>query len=230
MTPRTIPPRVLRQRLWDCAVRISRKHRQQHTSILRSKAARLANWRRWKREAAIKERMAEVEVIARRESRRFVSHLDLHDLVQAGCVGLVDAANKYHPDRGKFEAYAYFRIKGAVIDANKRRAYREELNVSIQEFSDSRDGWLPPHLDRCTAPLPDAVMEREQALRRVQEATAGLSRKDQRLLQAWSDGATVREQCKVSGLNQSQTRDRVVEILAAVREAVRVRAGCLPRH
>jgi RNA polymerase sigma factor for flagellar operon FliA len=43
--------------------------------------------------------------------------VDYDDLVQAGVIGLMDAIDKFEPERGlKFETYAVLRIRGAVLD------------------------------------------------------------------------------------------------------------------
>jgi RNA polymerase sigma factor for flagellar operon FliA len=45
------------------------------------------------------------------------SHVDVADLVQGGIFGLVDAIERYEPDRGRrFEVYAMRRIRGAILD------------------------------------------------------------------------------------------------------------------
>jgi len=45
------------------------------------------------------------------------ANVDLDDLIQAGMMGLLDAATRYHDDRGaKFETYASQRIRGAMLD------------------------------------------------------------------------------------------------------------------
>jgi RNA polymerase sigma factor FliA len=54
---------------------------------------------------------------AYRLARRLPSHINVEDLMGAGCIGLADALAKYDragPDR--FEAYADFRIRGAMLD------------------------------------------------------------------------------------------------------------------
>jgi RNA polymerase sigma factor FliA len=54
---------------------------------------------------------------AYRLARRLPSHINVEDLMGAGCIGLADALVKYDrtgPDR--FEAYADFRIRGAMLD------------------------------------------------------------------------------------------------------------------
>jgi RNA polymerase sigma factor FliA len=54
---------------------------------------------------------------AYRLARRLPSHINVEDLMGAGCIGLADALVKYDrtgPDR--FEVYADFRIRGAMLD------------------------------------------------------------------------------------------------------------------
>lgn len=47
--------------------------------------------------------------------------VDLENLEAAGTLGLVEAANRYDPKRGiAFDAYAYRRIRGAVLDELRR--------------------------------------------------------------------------------------------------------------
>ncbi len=46
------------------------------------------------------------------------SIVDFDDLLSAGTVGLIQAVDRYNPDRGvKFETYAISRIRGAIIDS-----------------------------------------------------------------------------------------------------------------
>lgn len=45
------------------------------------------------------------------------ANVELDDLIQAGMMGLLDAANRYQDDQGaKFETYASQRIRGAMLD------------------------------------------------------------------------------------------------------------------
>jgi len=71
------------------------------------------------------------------------SNLEYEDLVQVGVIGLIDAANKYDPTRdNKFETYAEFRIRGAIID---------ELR---------KEDWLP----RC---MRDTIKKVESAMKKL---------------------------------------------------------------
>lgn len=47
--------------------------------------------------------------------------IDLENLEAAGVLGLVEAANRFAPERGtRFETFAYMRIRGAVLDELRR--------------------------------------------------------------------------------------------------------------
>lgn len=58
-----------------------------------------------------------VEYIARKLAATLPKHLSIDDLLSAGQFGLLDAINKFDPDRGfKFETYALTRIRGSMLD------------------------------------------------------------------------------------------------------------------
>jgi RNA polymerase sigma factor for flagellar operon FliA len=77
------------------------------------------------------------------------SSVDLDDLLQAGMLGLLDAASRYQEDQGaQFETYATQRIRGAMLD---------ELR--------SND-WLPRSLRKTSRDVEHAVHQAEQRLGR----------------------------------------------------------------
>ncbi|MQA61282.1 MAG: FliA/WhiG family RNA polymerase sigma factor [Actinophytocola sp.] len=58
-----------------------------------------------------------VKYVAGRVGTGLPTHIDTGDLVGSGIFGLVDAIEKFDPDRGwKFETYAMQRIRGAILD------------------------------------------------------------------------------------------------------------------
>ena len=58
-----------------------------------------------------------VKQIANRLAARLPDNLDVHDLIQAGMIGLLDAIEKFDPGREiLFRTYAEFRVKGAMLD------------------------------------------------------------------------------------------------------------------
>jgi RNA polymerase sigma factor for flagellar operon FliA len=59
-----------------------------------------------------------------RLAARLPSGVDVENLESAGVVGLVEAANRFNPERGiKFETYAYTRIRGAMLDELRRNSF-----------------------------------------------------------------------------------------------------------
>ena len=58
-----------------------------------------------------------VTYVASRVGADLPSSVDYSDLIQSGIFGLMDAVDRFEPERGlKFETYAVTRIRGAVID------------------------------------------------------------------------------------------------------------------
>jgi RNA polymerase sigma factor for flagellar operon FliA len=58
-----------------------------------------------------------VKYVAGRVGTGLPAHVDIADLIQSGIFGLVDAIEKFEPNRGlKFETYAMQRIRGAILD------------------------------------------------------------------------------------------------------------------
>ena len=60
--------------------------------------------------------------VARRLLRKLPAHVELDDLIAMGMLGLLEAADRFDPGRGeKFEAFAEFRIRGAMLDGLRSR-------------------------------------------------------------------------------------------------------------
>lgn len=58
-----------------------------------------------------------VKYVAGRVGTGLPPHVDASDLVQAGIFGLINAIERFEPERGwKFETYAMQRVRGAILD------------------------------------------------------------------------------------------------------------------
>jgi len=114
-----------------------------------------------RREALIVEHMPAAERIARRVHQRSCWHLDVNDVIQTGYVGLIQASKRYRPSLGPFDRFAYWAVFGAIMDATRRRKYREEMNDSLDAMADHL-GYAPEHLTIDPAPLPNAIAERRE--------------------------------------------------------------------
>jgi len=68
------------------------------------------------REQLIKEFAHVIRAMAHRLAFRLPAYLDAEDLISVGTIGLMDAMDKYDPNReAKFKTYAEFRIRGAML-------------------------------------------------------------------------------------------------------------------
>lgn len=118
-----------------------------------------------------------VHSIARGWRSRCRSSLDFADLVQSGCVGLAQAAQRYDPERHEsFPAFAAERIRGAICDylrsvdplsRGRRRAVRE--------------------LERARSALRQSLGREPRA----QEVAASLGWAEREFELAWGDAAAL---------------------------------------
>lgn len=70
------------------------------------------------RQRLLLENLPEVRHIARRIQARLPPHVPFDDLVHSGVLGLIDAVDKFDPDRSvSFRSYSQFRIRGAILDS-----------------------------------------------------------------------------------------------------------------
>jgi RNA polymerase sigma factor FliA len=90
-----------------------------------------------------------VKKIAHHLLARLPNHVCLDDLVQAGMIGLIEAAKNYNPERGaSFSTYAGIRIRGAIIDEMRR------------------GDWAPRSVHRNTRRVAQVMQEVESSLGR----------------------------------------------------------------
>jgi RNA polymerase sigma factor for flagellar operon FliA len=76
------------------------------------------------RDDLIVENLSQVKWIANRMAGHFASSTDMDDLVGAGVLGLIDAAERYEPSRdNKFMTYAMFRIRGSILSELRSRDF-----------------------------------------------------------------------------------------------------------
>lgn len=74
-----------------------------------------------RRDKLINDCLSLVEHISKKILNRFTSYVDQEDLIQAGILGLIDAAGKFDGKKGaKFRTYAYHRIRGSIMDYLRR--------------------------------------------------------------------------------------------------------------
>src|ERR1700690_4291951 len=94
-----------------------------------------------------------IEKVARRLARRLPAHVEIDDLISSGVIGLMEAAERFDPKRvDRFEAFAEFRIRGAMLDdlrsrdtlSRDMRRLSNELREATRKL-ESRLGRAPDH-------------------------------------------------------------------------------------
>jgi RNA polymerase sigma factor FliA len=118
-----------------------------------------------------------VKYIAGRIAARMPEHVDAADLVSYGLGGLIEAVERFEPDRGiKFESYADRRIRGAIFDELRSldwvpRAVRSEARAIADATAalSTRLQRTPTDAD-LAAELSMAPAELDAALQRVTHA------------------------------------------------------------
>jgi RNA polymerase sigma factor for flagellar operon FliA len=112
-----------------------------------------------------------VKYVVGRLGLRLPEHVDQQDLVSEGVIGLIDAIERFDPDRqNRFESFAVPRIHGAVIDCLRSqdwlpRRVRSEIK-KVEETRSLLEGEMgaTPTLDdvaRAMGSSPDRVAELE---------------------------------------------------------------------
>jgi len=105
------------------------------------------------RKHAIEQLIPVVKQVARQVRRRLPDHIALDDIISSGMIGLVEAVDRFDPDKcGSIERYAKIRIRGAILD---------ELRAQ---------DWASRSLRRQAKELEKAVLEVSHELGRVPEA------------------------------------------------------------
>lgn len=101
------------------------------------------------KEALFAEFSASIKYIAQRLAARLPVNVELGDLIDAGVIGLLDAAQKFDEGREiQFKTYAEYRIRGAMLD---------ELR---------KNDWLPRSIRKKSNHLEQVYREYEQKLKR----------------------------------------------------------------
>lgn len=90
-------------------------------------------------------------------ARRLPSHVTVNDLISYGWIGLLDAFERAAPgmDHEEFEAYAVYRVRGAVLDhlrsldpaSRAARALSRKVARAMTELTNERGGRQPEEED-----------------------------------------------------------------------------------
>ncbi|MDR3763424.1 MAG: FliA/WhiG family RNA polymerase sigma factor [Acidobacteriota bacterium] len=102
--------------------------------------------------------LEDVKMVARGILRRLPPSVQLDDLIQAGSIGLVDAARRFGPSRNlPFRQYARIRITGAIFDSLRELDWASRYFRTRQQKLDNANRELERRLGR--RPTSDEVAE-----------------------------------------------------------------------
>ena len=90
-----------------------------------------------------------VEQIVVQVAVNFPRHVDRGELVRAGVLGLVEAANRFDPSKGvPFDKFAARRIRGAILDAVRSADWAPRSVRALARQADSAEQRLASRLGR----------------------------------------------------------------------------------
>ena len=151
--------------------------------------------------------------------------VEIDDLVSAGTIGLIEAAERYDSKRGaSFATFAYRRIRGAIIDEmrrcgtetmSRRDADTELLSLSAP-LSDARDLTLIDVTVNWSCPEPDA----HALLGELLGAIRGLPDREREMLRLSVTGHTAVEIAELHGCSESRVSQILVQARLRLEEQV----------
>jgi RNA polymerase sigma factor (sigma-70 family) len=151
-----------------------------------------------------------VAPLARFLSRQIPSTFELADLVQAGIIGLIQAADSWDCSRIPFPLWAKARIRGAMLDSVRRRAWREQAHDELPETA-------------AAAPSPEAIAMFHERARQLRRALEHLPCRERRLVVLRHvEGASYRAAGAAVGLGKTRARQLVEQAM----ETLRARLAC----
>ncbi len=193
-------------------------------------------WRQYKATGNIKVRQTILErylplvkCVAGRMALRLPNMVSQNDLVGWGVLGLVDAVEKFDPNQDiKFETYATFRIRGAILDQLRGldwapRALRHEAKKmsEAEERLAARLGRRPSH-EEVAEELGMDIVKFRTVRREVEEIN--LVSLDSCLVQEESEGMNlgkITSSCEILSPDEAAVRHEKEEALVGAIQSLR---------
>jgi RNA polymerase sigma factor FliA len=113
-----------------------------------------ALWRNWKsrRDSRSRDQLVlayapMVRYIASRKVRELPAHCDVDDLASAGLVALMEAIDRFDPNKGaSFEQYAWTRVAGALVDELRKQDWASRsVRREGRRIERARDSFFARH-------------------------------------------------------------------------------------
>lgn len=155
--------------------------------------------------------------------------LDGDDLFSAALLGLIDAVDRFEPDRGvPFEAYASLRIRGSIVD-ELRRADERGRGIRSEDMPKaiSLDLLIEDEWQAFLGSADDAIdeaFEREDLRGRLSGALEGLPPRQREVLaRYYGDDLTLREAGVKMGISEARACQLHGRAIFNLRRALHVR-------
>jgi len=150
--------------------------------------------------------------------------IDVADLIQAGNVGFLKAAQSFEPGRGApLSLYAKFRIRGEMLDMVRRSAGRERTGSFLR----------PPGVDGAESESlipappdssPQSSLLKHQRAKIINEELERLSERDRKVVRLrYSGEMTLREIGQALQVNESRVSQIHQNVLGRLKRALRGR-------
>ena len=158
--------------------------------------------------------------MARRLHPAGITTVSPEDLESAGVIGLIDAVDRYQPERGvPFEAYAALRVRGAVLDelraATGGRPSETVAKVSLEELLEAGDHTLPATDD------VGAQRAAEDLAARVESALRYLPEREREVIaRYYGQSLTLRETGRTMGVSEARASQLHARAIANLRRAL----------
>lgn len=167
--------------------------------------------------------------IAYHISARLPPSVIIDDLIQAGMLGLLDAAKHYDPSQGaSFETYATIRVRGAMLDELRRNDWApksvhrkaRELAKAIQRIEtdtgrDARDSEVAKEMGISIAEY-HRILKDANTCRILNFEDIGVGG------ESFSDTLRDRSPGPMEGLHNAQIKERLAEAIAGLPERERM--------
>ena len=170
-------------------------------------------------DANVKEYQGLVRSIALKLRSQFDLNCDLDDLIAFGNQGLLQAMSRFDPTRGvQMNTFAYYRIRGAVLDGVRRMAYLPRRIHHKVRAAEALDLVAEP-IGEARAATPEAKADLEATAQALDDAlsrvTAGF------LMSAVGQGEDDQPETPEEELMSAETRARVTRALEGLPERER---------
>jgi RNA polymerase sigma factor (sigma-70 family) len=169
-------------------------------------------------------------------ARGVLTHLppsfELDDLIAEGYVGLIHAARRYDPESHNgtpFSAYARPRIRGAIVDSVRRKAWTENTAFPLEDAPEAVVGPKRPYLVRSpraarepgVTPLGRPIaIDPERMPKHLGSALRRLTGRQRAILGArYGEERPLAEIAEMMGLSSQQTAAECTRAIGALQKA-----------